>query len=338
MSSGQGDVQFVHTNIAIWVLTCASGAFLFVRLWCRLNFSKLWWDDAVLTTSWLILLVAAALLSRTMAYGYATEDAQRAFYRLQNAATAMTTIATSWTKVAFAITLIRIVRNRVLTLFLGFVIVTANLILVPGMLSIWIPACEDPRAFLRPQKSVCFWLSDLRYLGGTTIVYGGVIDILLALFPWFVIRNLLLETREKIGLTVAMSLGALTGTIVILRVFFQLVPKDNDYHFMMFMAIFNYLEPAVTIIAQTIPMFRVLLSSVKRGTQYDVRITSPTSRSELVAARCNSAENQAPENGLHNEPARDHELLRVRVDPGGQIVRDTRQGDFGDDKLPDRRN
>lgn len=60
-------------------------------------------------------------------------------------------------------------------------------------------------------------------------MYGGVIDVLLALFPWFVIRNLLLETREKIGLTVAMSLGALTGTIVILRAFFQLVPDDNDY-------------------------------------------------------------------------------------------------------------
>lgn len=106
----------------------------------------------------------------------------------------------------------------------------------------------------------------------------------------------------------------------------------------MFMAIFNYLEPGVTIIAQTIPMFRVLLSSVKRGTQYEVRITSPTSRSELVAARCNSAENQTPENGIRREPTRDHELLHVRVGPGGQIVRDTGQDDFGDDKFPDRRN
>ncbi|GAB1319351.1 Rhodopsin domain-containing protein [Madurella fahalii] len=337
MSSGQGDVQFVHTNIAIWVLTCVSGAFLFVRLWCRLSFSKLWWDDAVLTTSWLILLVAAALLSRAMAYGYATEDVQRAFFRCHNAATAMTTIATSWTKVAFAITLIRIVRSRVLSIFLGAVIVSANLIFVPGMLSIWIPACEDPRAFLRPQHTMCFPLRVLQYLGGTTIVYGGVIDVLLALFPWFVIRKLLLETREKIGLTVAMSLGALTGTVVILRTAFQFKTNDNDYHFMMFMAIFNFLEPAVTIIAQTIPMFRVLLSaSVNRSTQYNVRITSPTSRSELVAARCNSVENQIPENEYHGQPGRDHELLRVRVGPGGQIIRDAGHDDFGDDKIPDR--
>jgi hypothetical protein len=43
---------FTQTNIAIWVLTSASGAFLAVRLWCRHRFSKLWWDDALLTFSW----------------------------------------------------------------------------------------------------------------------------------------------------------------------------------------------------------------------------------------------------------------------------------------------
>jgi hypothetical protein len=60
-------------------------------------------------------------------------------------------------------------------------------------------------------------------------VYGGVIDVLLALFPWFIIRKLLLETREKWGLTLAMSLGAITGTIVIFRAFYQLKEIDNNY-------------------------------------------------------------------------------------------------------------
>lgn len=44
---------------------------------------------------------------------------------------------------------------------------------------------------------------------------------------------------------------------------------------MVFMSIFNFLEPAVTIIAQAIPMFRVLVVNVKRGSNA-VRITSPT--------------------------------------------------------------
>lgn len=160
----------------------------------------------------------------------------------------MTTLATAWTKVAFAITLSRIIRERYLRYFLWFVIATANLILIPGMLSIWIPACEDPRKNLRPEHATCFYLTHLQYLGGATIgmvtqagyfeeiggltlclVYGGVIDFLLALMPWFVIRNLLLGTREKLGLTLAMSLGAMTGIIVIFRAFYQLRKIDNDY-------------------------------------------------------------------------------------------------------------
>jgi hypothetical protein len=51
----------------------------------------------------------------------------------------------------------------------------------------------------------------------------------MALFPWFVIRKLLLETKEKIGLSIAMSLGALTGVIVILRAFYQFNVEDNTF-------------------------------------------------------------------------------------------------------------
>lgn len=51
MIDDNGD-QFVRTSIAIWILTTVSAAFLFLRLWCRLRFSYLWWDDYVLTISW----------------------------------------------------------------------------------------------------------------------------------------------------------------------------------------------------------------------------------------------------------------------------------------------
>jgi hypothetical protein len=116
-----------------------------------------------------ILLVAAALMSRTIAAGYATDDEKRSFLLFQNTSTSMTTLATAWTKVAFAITLARIVRDRYLRYFLWFVFVTATLILIPGMLSIWVPSCEDPRKIFRPQHATCFKLVDLQYLGGATI-------------------------------------------------------------------------------------------------------------------------------------------------------------------------
>ena len=55
-------------------------------------------------------------------------------------------------------------------------------------------------------------------------------DIVLALCPWFVVRELLLDVREKVGLGIAMSLGALTGIVVILRAFILwILRKDDPY-------------------------------------------------------------------------------------------------------------
>lgn len=45
---------------------------------------------------------------------------------------------------------------------------------------------------------------------------------------------------------------------------------------MVFMMIFNFLEPGVTIIAQSIPMFRVLVVNVKKSSNA-IRISSPLS-------------------------------------------------------------
>jgi hypothetical protein len=114
-------------------------------------------------------LVSCALLSCAIAVGYDSDDAKRAFFRFHHTSTSMTTIATSWTKVAFAITLTRIIRNRILTCLLWAIIVTANIVIVLGILSIWIPACGDPIAIYRPVHNMCWKLPPLQYLGGTTI-------------------------------------------------------------------------------------------------------------------------------------------------------------------------
>ncbi|KAK3900615.1 hypothetical protein C8A05DRAFT_35750 [Staphylotrichum tortipilum] len=266
---------FTQTNIAVWVLTMSAGGFLVLRLWCRHCYSKLWWDDALLVVAWIVLLVAAALMSRCISSGYTLAREKVEFYKFQNAATGLTAAAISWSKAAFAITLLRIVRNRWLKYFLWFVIVTATLNLIPATLSIWIPACNDPRKIFRPAYPKCFQHIYLKYLGGASIAYGGVIDVLLSLFPFFIIRNLLLDTREKIALTAAMSMGAITGAVVIFRAFYQLKQLNNDFQFMIFMSIFNFLEPSITIIVQAVPMFRVLVSNVKKATTA-VRITSAT--------------------------------------------------------------
>lgn len=199
------------------------------------------------------------------------------------------------------------------------------------------------------------WWEEQRGQGLTLLlVYGGVIDVLLALFPWFIIRKLLLETREKWGLTLAMSLGAITGTIVIFRAFYQLKEIDNNYRtcpgqlagsetgvansrtdFMVFMSIFNFLEPGVTIIAQAIPMFRVLVVNVKRGSNA-VRISSPTG---AAGDGSGSAPIRSWNSKRLNPREADEELMHVRIGPGGRLVHLAGpEGSDDDLKIYDGRN
>lgn len=271
------------TNLAVWAMMIGSGLFLIARLWLRYRSLKLWWDDLMLTISWFILLIAAAMVSRMISVGSRTSNDKRSFFLLQNTSVTLTTIATSSTKIAFALTLTRIARHRLQLCFLWFIIATATLILIPGIISTWIPACTDPRAKFRPVNYKCYDLAILQTLGAATMTYGGVVDVLLALFPWIVVRKLQLETREKVGLSVAMSLGAITGVVVVLRQFFQFVQGDFNFDFMVFMSIFAFLEPCVTIVLQVIPIFRVLIVRVKRNVTQNSKSASKTHTSPPVS-------------------------------------------------------
>jgi hypothetical protein len=82
---------------------------------------------------------------------------------------------------------------------------------------------------------------------------------------------------------------------------------------MVFMSIFNFLEPAVTIIAQAIPMFRVLVVNVKKNSNA-VRISSPTGqdKSHLHSQQMRTWNSKVLGVDPRREP--DEELLHVRVD------------------------
>lgn len=83
----------------------------------------------------------------------------------------------------------------------------------------------------------------------------------------------------------------------------MLTPHPTDY--MVFMLLFNFLEPACTIIAQTIPIFRVLISRVKRATQRSknsaVHMHPPTSHVELVATKSGSLSREAVWDGTSSK-------------------------------------
>jgi hypothetical protein len=104
----------------------------------------------------------------------------------------------------------------------------------------------------------------------------------------------------------------------------------TDY--MVFMSIFNFLEPSITIIAQAIPMFRVLVVNVKKNSNA-VRISSPSGLPHSGSAPHRTWNSKA--HSHHRDP--DEELLHMRVGTGGRIVQVAGPDDSGSDKFDDRK-
>ena len=112
------------------------------------------------------MLSAAALLSYDMSAGYSTPDDAARFIFFLQIGTTLVSFAIAWSKVASAITLLRVVRNRFFKYFLWFIIVSGHLVLIPGLISLWVSECTSPRI----PSQFCIDHVPLQALGG--VMFG----------------------------------------------------------------------------------------------------------------------------------------------------------------------
>ncbi|KAI1840207.1 hypothetical protein JX266_013574 [Neoarthrinium moseri] len=228
------DIQTHQSTIAVWILTSFAGVFLAIRLYVRRSrIGALLWDDYLLALAYILLLAGAALVSVSFASDIAVDDGKSHFFFYHQLSSSILTLATTWSKCAFALTLWRLAQKVGARIFLVFLIISSHLLVAVSVLGIYIPACGDPKTPVRPYYAGgCYKESVVRTLFIAPIVYGGVMDVLLSTFPWFIVRKLQLKRQEKLGVAVAMGLGMLTGMIVILRCFLQykqLVGRFGEY-------------------------------------------------------------------------------------------------------------
>lgn len=83
-------------------------------------------------------------------------------------------------------------------------------------------------------------------------------DFALALLPWYLILGLQLKFREKIGVSIAMSMGMLAGICAIVRGVYLVQLQDQDFSYNgVNLVIWTAVETATAIIGASIPVLRV---------------------------------------------------------------------------------
>ncbi|EEY21864.1 conserved hypothetical protein [Verticillium alfalfae VaMs.102] len=201
---------------ACWSLAAAAVILLSLRLYCKVWRGRgLWWDDHLLIASWISLSISCSVLSYICSIGFGTRRATISDENLKiiSLSTIMVAafgiMATTLSKTSFAITLYRISTNQWMKYLLIFIIVTINV----SMNLVWIFGLVKCTPFAKvidgSHPGKCWDRQKLLKFQLFAAYYSAILDFMLALLPWQIIMGMSMRRRERLGVAVAMSLGAM---------------------------------------------------------------------------------------------------------------------------------
>lgn len=107
-------------------------------------------------------------------------------------------------------------------------------------------------------------------------------DLAFAIIPWVLLRNLQVSPAEKLGIALAMSMGVFAAISAFIKASAMPSLLSPDFSYAgVTLTLWSTAEPAVTIMAASVPMMRVLVQSVRKPALHSS--SSASSRTSIVA-------------------------------------------------------
>ncbi|KAK7987037.1 hypothetical protein PG988_002025 [Apiospora saccharicola] len=254
-----------------WSLVALSAIFLVARFYVKITKHRgLWWDDHVLAASWTMIFVGVAILTYAVRLGFGqhiTEIPTNTAVNVQflvYLGAVFSLLGVAWSKTSFALTLVRITEGPLRTA-IWVVITSINMALVANAILPFLRCSPVEKNWdLLILEGEC-WDADL-LLGFTMFAaaFSGAMDILLVLVPWFVIAKTQMNSKDKLGVAICMSLGLMAGVTAFIRASKvpSLAAPDSTFHDGQ-LTVWTIAEITTTIIAASIPVLRILYRDIR---------------------------------------------------------------------------
>ncbi|KAK1956043.1 hypothetical protein LY78DRAFT_686404 [Colletotrichum sublineola] len=251
---------------SIWVMISVSTVFLFLRVYCKKIRSRgMWIDDHILILSWMFLLISTSLSTELMRLGFGrTIDFTPHMHTLSSVNVVINSVALALSKTSFAVTMLRISSGR-RKAFIWYLIVSMNAVLATSAVASWIAACDRPEdEYEAVLPGICWRVQDSVVMAMVSNGYSALVDFILSLLPWAIMRGLGMKRHERIGVAIAMSLGIIAGLVGVIKVVkIVTIAEGADIPYRLsLLFIWAQAEPNVTIVASSIPVLRVLFSEM----------------------------------------------------------------------------
>ncbi|KAK6601615.1 hypothetical protein H4I96_06956 [Botrytis cinerea] len=214
-----------------------------------------------------VLLTADIFISYEFATGYVVKTWNDRMLILVSISSCLTTAGQTWSKSAFAVTLLRMTNTWQKFVCVATLIIL-NVFLVLKVFVDWSKYCGKSgyqNWWRMPGFCVDYQAAHNIKVGGN--IFNIVADFILALFPWMVTWKLKISLKEKIALCITMSLGVVIAIISAVRTAWMEDPSVdayNDYYFWRqgLSMVWYSAEVAGTIIVQSIPLMRPLVNDM----------------------------------------------------------------------------
>ncbi|ELQ43342.1 hypothetical protein OOU_Y34scaffold00159g7 [Pyricularia oryzae Y34] len=271
-----------EVETGLWVLIGLSALFLGLRQYCKRKnpTSKLRWEDAVLAASWMMLLLNGALTTLLIHMGLGSPNFALTPDNVEDVAllglSSLTTgiVSQAWSKTSFAMTLLRMTEGWWHHVVL-ISIVTVNVFFGVSATLFWVGCDPVEKRWkpLTPGRCDDGALDRATTFGVIVSVYSGLVDILLSILPWPILLKWTKKTsskhhlsnNEKIGVAIAMSIGIFAGITAFVKARYMTSfynPSIDLGDDVGRLTTWSAAETAVTIMASSIPVLRVLVRDV----------------------------------------------------------------------------
>ncbi|KAI1799355.1 hypothetical protein F4811DRAFT_109772 [Daldinia bambusicola] len=278
-------------DAVIWVLVSLSTVFLGLRVFYKLKTGRgLWWDDWILTASWLVLIASGALISLCVSAVFIRHDQDNQMGvhdvgMLSTIAGSLFFVSAIWSKTSFAITLFRISGPR-LKIALRVIIISMNTITCVSLILRWVQCRPASMIWDSHATGVCWNRTLILAFTIFAAAYSAFMDFVLAALPWPILIKLQIRTSEKVGISVAMSMGICAGITSIVKCTKFGVLRNNNFGDDIFeLAIWSVAEIATTIMAASIPVLRCALMHEASSMRLGHPVTFVRDRTHEIASR-----------------------------------------------------
>ncbi|KAJ4333205.1 hypothetical protein N0V95_009486 [Ascochyta clinopodiicola] len=312
-----------------WWLTLLCGGFLALRIYAKMSRRQgLWWDDHILITSWVLLLIEAILtqIGQLLGFGKRTVDIDPNNLLIialwTSIGASVSCFASTLSKISFGVTLLRLTSGP-LRWFVWFCIVTLFLFMLPSAFITWIQCTPTAKAWNPTIEGKCWDATITVNYGIFNAAWCAAADFALALLPWKLILGLQMRMREKVGVGIAMSMGVLAGVCAIVKGVYLIQLRQGDFSYNgKDVTIWTVVETAVAIIGASIPVLRVFFrEKVSSYSNSRGRSLAPSTLKHIPTAT-GSARRSIALNPM--APNRDKEGVWTRIEPVDERGEDVR--------------